>query len=81
MLYAAVNAPRSLQKAINWSGITNGKSFKETKLAGYQSIDKKHISVYIKFEVVLSTLFTKKTSSKKVRLFRRFVLSSDGGVC
>jgi hypothetical protein len=44
----------------NLSVIKNGKSSKEIKLAGYQSIDTKHFSVDIKFEVVLSTLFTKK---------------------
>jgi hypothetical protein len=42
MLYATVNAPRSSQKATNWSGVKNGKSFEEIELAWYQSLDKKH---------------------------------------
>jgi hypothetical protein len=65
MLYAAVNAPRSLQKATNWSGIKNGKSSKDISLPWYQSIDKKHLRVYVKFEVGLSIPFTRKMSSKK----------------
>jgi hypothetical protein len=32
MLYAAVNVPRSPQKATNWSDIKNGKSFKEIRI-------------------------------------------------
>jgi hypothetical protein len=69
MLYTAVNAPRSHQKASNWSGIKNGKSPKEIRLSRYQPIDKKHFWVCVKFEVGLSILFTKKNESKKVRLF------------
>jgi hypothetical protein len=56
-------------KATNWSGIKNGKSSKEVKLSRYQSIDEKHFWVCVKFEVGLFILFTKKMSSKKVRLF------------
>jgi hypothetical protein len=43
MLYAAVNASRSPQKATNWSGIKNGKSSKETRLSKCHPIDKKHL--------------------------------------
>jgi hypothetical protein len=44
MLYGAMNALRSppQKKATNWSGVENGKSSKEIKLAWHQSIDKKH---------------------------------------
>jgi hypothetical protein len=54
MLYAAVNESRSPQKAANWSGIKNNKSSKEIWLSWYQSIDKKHFQVHVKFEVGLS---------------------------
>jgi hypothetical protein len=47
----SVNATRSLKKAPCWSGIKSGHSSKETRLSWYQSIDKKHIWVYVKFEV------------------------------
>jgi hypothetical protein len=68
--YAAVNAPRSRQKAIIWSGIKNSAPSEEIGLSRYQSIDKKHFWVCVKFEVGLSILFTKTWASKKVRLFQ-----------
>jgi hypothetical protein len=80
MLYATVDALRTPQKAINCSGVKNGKSSKEIRLSRYQSIDIKHFWVYVKFEVGLSILFTRKMSSKKVRLFPRSVPSSNGGI-
>jgi hypothetical protein len=43
MLYAAVNATRSPKEVPNWSGIKNDKSSKKITLAGYPSIDKKHL--------------------------------------
>jgi hypothetical protein len=61
-------------KATDWSGIKNGKPSKETRLSWYQSIDEKYFWVYVKFEVGLSILFTRKRSSKKVILFPRSVL-------
>jgi hypothetical protein len=69
MLYAAGNAPRSPQKAANC--IKNGKSFKEIRLSRYQSIDKKHFCVHVKFEAGLSILFTRKMSSKKSKTFSK----------
>jgi hypothetical protein len=66
MLYAA-SSPR---KATNWSGIKNDKSSKETRLPWYQSVDEKHIWVYVKFEVGLSIPFARKMGFKKVRLFQ-----------
>jgi hypothetical protein len=80
MLYAAVNGPRSSQQATNWSGIKNGKWFKEIGLSRYQSIDKKHVCADVKFEDGLSIPFTRKMSSKKVRFFPTSVLSSNGGL-
>jgi hypothetical protein len=68
------------QKATNWNGIKNGKSSKKIKVSRYQSIDKKHFWVYGKFEVGLSIPFTRKMSSKKVRLFPMSVFSSNGGL-
>jgi hypothetical protein len=70
MLDTAVNATRSPKKATNWRRIKNGESSKEIKLAEYQSIDKKHLCVYVKFEGGLSIPFTKKMRSKKVKLFQ-----------
>jgi hypothetical protein len=43
MLYAAVNATKSPQKATNWSGIKNGKLSKEIRLSWYQSLDEKQL--------------------------------------
>jgi hypothetical protein len=71
---------RSPQKATDWSGIKIGNLSKKIRLAGYQSIDKKHFFVCVKFEVGSFIPFTRKMSSKKVRLFPRPVLSSNGGV-
>jgi hypothetical protein len=69
MLYKAVNAPRSTPKATHWSGIKNGKSSKKFRLSRYQSLDKKHFRVHVKFEVGLSILFTRKRVPKKCELF------------
>jgi hypothetical protein len=68
-LCAAANDTRSPQKATNWSGTKSSKPSKESKLSWYQSKDKKHFLVYVKFEVGLPILFTVKTRSKKVRFF------------
>jgi hypothetical protein len=70
MPYAAVNAIRSPQKATNWSGNNKGKSSKEIRLTGYQSIGKRHLYVYVKFACGLSTPFTRKMRSNKVKLFQ-----------
>jgi hypothetical protein len=79
MLYATVKTPRSPQQATNWSGIKNGELSKKVRLSGYQSIDKKHILVHVKFEVGSSTSLTKKKNSKKVRLFQGLSVSSSNG--
>jgi hypothetical protein len=42
MLYAAVNATRSPQKAIDWNDTLSSKPSKEIKLSWHQSIYKKH---------------------------------------
>jgi hypothetical protein len=42
---------KASQKVTNWSGIKNEKPSDEIKLSWYQSIDKKHFWVYVKFEV------------------------------
>jgi hypothetical protein len=47
ILYAAVNAPKSPQKATIWSGIKNGKCSKGIRLSRYQSIVKKHFWVFL----------------------------------
>jgi hypothetical protein len=66
ILYAVVNAKRSVKKATDWSGIKNGRSSKKFRLSLYQSIDKKQLCVYVKFECGLSIPFTRKMRSKKV---------------
>jgi hypothetical protein len=53
------------QKVTQWSGVKNGKSSKKTKLSSYQSIDKNHFKVHVKFEVVSSIPFTRKINFKK----------------
>jgi hypothetical protein len=70
MLYAAMNAPRSPQKATNWSDIKNDKWSKEIRLSRYQSLDKKHVYVYVKFKSWVVHFVYKKMSFKKVRLFQ-----------
>jgi hypothetical protein len=60
MLYAAVNATRSLRKATDWNGIKNGKPPKTIWLSWFQSIDKKQFEVCVKFEVGSLIQFTKK---------------------
>jgi hypothetical protein len=75
VLHAVVNATRSTPKAINWCGIKNGKPSNEIRLPWYQSIDKTHFWVYVKFERRLSIPFTRKMSSKKGYFFPRSVLS------
>jgi hypothetical protein len=67
------------KKATNLSGIKNSKSFKEIRLSWYQSIDKTHFWLYVTFEAGSSIPFTRKMSSKKVRLFPRSELPSNGG--
>jgi hypothetical protein len=76
MFYPVLNAPRSPPKAINWSGIKNVKSSNEVRRSWYPSIDKMYFWVYVKFVAGLSIPFTRKKSSKKVKLFPRSVLSA-----
>jgi hypothetical protein len=60
-----MDAPRSSQKATDWSGVKSDKPSKEIKLSWYQSIYKNHFWVHVKFEVGLSIPFTRKLSSIK----------------
>jgi hypothetical protein len=62
---------RSLPKATDWSGTLNSKPSKEINLSWYQSVDKKYLRIYIKFEVGLSIPFTSKMSSKKSETFSK----------
>jgi hypothetical protein len=75
MLDAAVNATRSPKKRPIGLVSNTASHPKKIRLSWYQSIDKKHFWVYAKFENGLSIPFTRKVSSKKVRLFPRSVLS------
>jgi hypothetical protein len=59
------------QKATNWSGNKNGKSFKEIWLSWYQSTDKMHFWVCVKFEDGSSNPFTRKMGSKKSETFSK----------
>jgi hypothetical protein len=73
MFYAAVRPPRSPQKVTDWSGTKKWKTSKKIRLSRYQSIDKIHFWVYVKFEVGLSIPFTRKMRFKEVRVFPRSV--------
>jgi hypothetical protein len=73
VLYATVSAPRSPQKATDWSGIESSKPSKEIKLSWYQSIDIHCIVMNVNFDGGLSIsvlinmqLFTKNWGSKTI---------------
>jgi hypothetical protein len=55
-----VNATKGLKKATVWIVIKIGNSLKEIRHSWYQSIDKKHLWVHVKFECGLLIPFTKK---------------------
>jgi hypothetical protein len=77
-----VNVERSPQKATDWSGIKRESSLKETQHCWYQSIDKKHLWVYVKFDGRLSIPLARKLRFKKSETFSKGMvcLFSDGGV-
>jgi hypothetical protein len=61
-----VNAPRSLKKRS--IGVVS-KVARGSRKSGFPGIGKKHFSVYVKFEVRVSILFTRKMRSKKKGAF------------
>jgi hypothetical protein len=60
MSYASVIVIKSHKKATDWSGIKKDSLLKETRLSWYQSIDKKHFWIYVKFGGGLSIPFTRR---------------------
>jgi hypothetical protein len=85
MSYASVKAKKSLQKATDWSGINKENSLKETQFSWYQSIDKKHLWVHVKFDGGLSIPLARKSRFKKSETFSKgwsafFHLCDQSGV-
>jgi hypothetical protein len=71
MLYESVNAKISIKKATDWKWYQKDNLIKETYLSWYQSIDKKHLCVYVKFDGGLSIPFARKLRYKKSWAFSK----------
>jgi hypothetical protein len=70
-LYASMITTQSPKRAADWSALEDGDKPKETQHVWYHSIDRKHIFAYVKFEVKLFNLFTRKCLSKNSGTFHR----------
>jgi hypothetical protein len=73
------------KKATDWSGIKKDNLLEDIQLSWCQSIDKKHIWIYIKFDGGLSIPFARQLFARKLRLKKsgtfdgRSVLLPKGG--
>jgi hypothetical protein len=67
--YTAVNAKRSTKKRLIGAVSKMASHPGESKLSWYQSIDTRHLWVYVKFEGGLSIPFARKLRFKKSETF------------
>jgi hypothetical protein len=74
MLYESVNTTRRPQKATNESGTKKANLLKKTQPFWYQSIDKRHLSINVKFDGGLSIQFARELRPKKSGTFSKGVV-------